>query len=92
MGAFYWITGILLGIAIGAGLALRIVVALIMSSNDIGDSSGTTKDFGHGVTIGEKKNGLSRRKLESRLVTGRAFIKSRREAEVYLKQRQDRQM
>ena len=80
MGAFYWITGILLGIAIGTGLALRIVVSLIMESNDIGDSSGATKDFGSGVTICEKKNGLSQKKLEKRLEEGRALLKSRKEA------------
>ena len=80
MGAFYWITGILLGIAIGTGLALRIVVSLIMKSNDIGDFSGETKDFGNGITIYEKKNGLSQKKLEKRLEEGRALLNSRKEA------------
>lgn len=80
MGAFYWITGILLGIAIGTGLALRIVVSLIMKSNDIGDSSGATTDFGSGVTICEKKNGLSStKKLEKQLDSGRALLNIRRD-------------
>ena len=80
MGAFYWITGILLGIAIGLGLALRIIVTLVMKSNDIGDSCGTSTDFGRCVTILEKKNGInSTKKLEKQLDSGRALLNIRRD-------------
>ena len=80
MGAFYWITGILLGIAIGLGLALRIIVTLVMKSNDIGDSCGPSTDVGRGVTILEKKNGISStKKLEKQLDSGRALLNIRRD-------------
>lgn len=79
MGTIYWVTGIILGISIGIGLALRIVVELIMISNDIGDSSGTVKDFGHGLAICDKKDGLSRKKLTKKLDSGRALLNIRRD-------------
>ena len=56
MGTFYLVTGILLGVSLGLGLALRVTVTLIMKSNDIGDSSGTCADFGRGVVFWGKKD------------------------------------
>lgn len=78
MGAFYWIIGIALGIALGIGLALRIVVSLIMRSNDIGDYSGSSRDFGNGLYVLEQKNGLSARKVRKRLEEGRITLEGLR--------------
>lgn len=38
--------GIVLGITIGIGLALRITVLAVKKSNDVGDSKGEMRDFG----------------------------------------------
>lgn len=43
---FGGIIGIICGIAIGIGLALRITVLAVKNSNDIGDSKGDLRDFG----------------------------------------------
>ena len=43
--------GIVCGIAIGLGLALRITVLRIKQSNDVGDSKGDIRDFGTVVDV-----------------------------------------
>ena len=45
------LVGILCGLAIGLGLALRITVLQIKKSNDIGDSKGDMRDFGTYVNM-----------------------------------------
>lgn len=80
MGPIFWITGTIIGVVIGLGLALRIVASCIMRSNDIGDSTGTTKDFEHVFNIFDKKDRMSERKLDKKLGTGRDILNCRREA------------
>lgn len=59
---FCLISGILLGVSLGLGFALRITVALIMRSNNIGDFSGTCDDFGCGIKTYVKKDRISKKK------------------------------
>ena len=51
MDMIYWITGLVAGVIFGFGLALRFTVHFVMSSNDLGDYSGTCKDFGDGILL-----------------------------------------
>ncbi len=48
---FWAIVGILIGIAMGIGLALRMVVLSVKESNDMGDSKGNLRDFGTSLNI-----------------------------------------
>lgn len=51
--------GIVCGIAIGLGLALRITVLRIKQSNDMGDSKGDMRDFGTYVDMMDSEDGMS---------------------------------
>lgn len=42
-----YVIGAILGLALGLGLALFITVTLVKKSNDVGDSTGSLKDFGY---------------------------------------------
>ena len=53
------VIGILLGIAIGIGLALRITVQNIKGSNDVGDSKGDLEDFHAVLNIIVTNDGLT---------------------------------
>ena len=56
-GTWFFI-GILCGIIIGLGLALRITVLRVKKSNDIGDSKGGIRDFGTYVNIMSSEDDL----------------------------------
>lgn len=53
-----WIFGIVVGIALGVGIAFYITVSLVKKSNDIGDSSSTLYDVSNGINIIERKDDL----------------------------------
>jgi hypothetical protein len=60
-----YVLGVLMGIALGIGLAYFLTVTLVKRSNDIGDSSGKLSDFGtlHMIT---SEDGLSAAKPSGR--------------------------
>lgn len=78
MGTIYVVTGILLGVSLGLGFALRFTVALIMRSNDIGDSSGTCADFGGGVRLYEKKDKMREKAAKKYYASERGSMERRR--------------
>ena len=78
MGTFYWVTGILLGVSIGLGMALRFTVELIMRSNDIGDTTGNCVDFSHGIELCKKKEGRSKKKISNLYRSAEAELQQRR--------------
>ncbi|MBO4651877.1 MAG: hypothetical protein J5649_01000 [Lachnospiraceae bacterium] len=82
MELFYIVTGALLGVSLGIGLALRITVTLIMRSNDVGDYSGTCDDFGRGVQLCEEKDGMREKAAKKRYASARRKLERRREAVV----------
>ena len=78
MGTFYWVTGILLGVSIGLGMALRFTVELIMRSNDIGDTTGNCVDFSSGIELCKKKEGRSKKKISKLYRSAEAVLQRRR--------------
>ena len=42
MSMAYWISGIVVGVIFGLGLALRLTAYCVMKSNDYGDTSGSS--------------------------------------------------
>lgn len=82
MDAFYIVTGVLLGVSLGIGLALRVTVTLIMKSNDIGDYSGTCDDFGRGVELIAQKDGMREKAAKKQYASAREALERRRTAVV----------
>ena len=76
METVYWVTGILMGVSLGVGLALRLTVELIMRSNCIGDYTGDSEDFGFGVEIIRTKDETNRKKAE--MLYGSSEVKLQR--------------
>jgi len=64
---FWGIVGILLGIVIGLGLAVRIICSRITQSNDIGNFKGDLWDFGARINVMDFEDDLrNHRKYEYR--------------------------
>lgn len=58
--------GIICGIAIGLGLALRITVLQIKKSNDMGDSKGDMRDFGTFIDMIATEDDMHNYRLSAR--------------------------
>ncbi len=55
MGLIY---GLIVGVALGIGVAYYVTVSLVKKSNDIGDSSATLRDVSDGVIVLDKEDNL----------------------------------
>lgn len=76
MGMAYWISGLVVGVVFGLGLALRLTVYYVLKSNDYGDYSGTCGDFGEGIHLVVEDDDLKTREFNQ---SAKEILNKRRE-------------
>lgn len=76
MSMAYWISGIVVGVIFGLGLALRLTAYCVMKSNDYGDTSGSCSDFGEGIFLVVEDDNMKTREFNQ---NAKEILNKRRE-------------